>query len=318
MRSTTRVRSKNFFVACCTALSLITLASANCWVIEHPLPIYKTFSGSAKTWSSIPYFDRVIESDPKNWINYYERGKAYDQIGCLQLALADYDQALKFRPADLDIIEQRSNLLYKIGDYKRSLADRNWLMSERAATSYDYARRAQLLEQLGKKELVLADARQAINLSPNLADGHLVLAYALLSLENTTDATSQCQIANDLLPLKRRFLTELCTAQILIAEKQWVKSIEHCNKALSKNCYAATALWLRALDYYYLRNYNQAVTDATDSICYNPMLAAPYLVRAEAYYKLGRKHEGDRDRKTALELDLHLDNIADICYRVFP
>lgn len=301
-----------------SAVGLVLLSAANCWIIQFPFPIYKTFSGDSKIWSSIPYLDRVIESDPDNWKNYFKRGIAYEKFGYYQLALSDYDQAAKLDPNNAHVIKRRAFVLYSSGNFVRALSDRNRLMSLRGASSEDYAQRSRIFEQLNKRNSALTDAKEAVYLKPSSPGAHLALAYAYLGVNKLPEALSECRPAQELLPVKSRFVAKLCEAQVLLAQKQWSQSINLCNEVLNQNPYGWNALWIKALGEYNLGEYDQAVRNATASICQNPMQAAPYLIRSEAYRKLNRDADAARDNKTARKLDARLVHLSDIYNRDIP
>ena len=300
------------------AVSLVLLSAANCWIVQFPFPIYKIFSGDSRVWNSIPYLDRAIESDPYNWKNYYQRGRAYEKFRYYQLALNDYDKTAKLNPDNVHNIEHRACVQYYAGNFLKALADRNWVMSARGACSEDYADRSRILEQLNKSDSALTDARTAVYLKPSSAGAHLALAYACLRINNLQEALHECRMAQVLSPADSRFAAKLCEAQVLIAQEQWSQSINLCNEALKQNPDGWNALWIKALAQYNLGEYNQAVRNATASICLNPMQATPYLIRAESHNKLNRYIDAAKDRNTAKKLDANLEHLRDICNRVIP
>jgi tetratricopeptide (TPR) repeat protein len=300
------------------AICLVGLAAANCWIVQQPLPLYKLLPPDSRIWGSIPYFDRLIESNPNNWKNYFRRGRAYERVGYFQSALSDYDMALRYHPKSPRIIQRRTWVLYCSRNFSKALNDCNWLMSARTPTAADYIQRSRILEQLSQPDKALIDANRAVVMEPNSGWAHIVRAYAYLSARNLPEAKTDYSIAAKLLPPKSNFVAQLCAAQLFIAQKQWHKAIKSCDEVLLSNPYGWNASCLRALALYNLGNYDQAACDATASIGRTPLQAAPYLIRAQVYYQLKKYSNADRDRRTAAEIDPTLRSINDICYYTLP
>lgn len=310
------------------AICLTTVTLMNCWVAQLPLPIYKLLSGQTRLWLSIPYFDRLIEYNPDGYKNYLERGKDYEHFGYLQFALNDFNRAAKLKPEDPEIIRCRASTEYLMGDLSKALSDFTCLIeSDRQPALYpalalDLSGRAQTYDELHESNLGLKDAQEAIKLCPSLAQAYLARAYAYLGLSQYTDALS------DSLTVRRLSLRDgyyvlglLCSAQACGAQQHWQKALVLCNSALGVQTHMRTAqwvqglaLWIRALAQYNLGYSQQAVDDASESIGLNPMVAAPYLVRASAYNRLGDYDQAALDTAQAHKIEPSLRGTNDLVW----
>jgi tetratricopeptide (TPR) repeat protein len=88
------------------------------------------------------------------------RGKALAQTGALDRAIADFDQALKWRPRNAEALAARGAIWMKKKDYARALADLDQSIESQPTIS-GYLVRGLVHETQGKCSLAMADYRQA-------------------------------------------------------------------------------------------------------------------------------------------------------------
>jgi tetratricopeptide (TPR) repeat protein len=72
---------------------------------------------------AIAEFDRAIKLDPNNATAYFGRGRGYLRKGDNSRAVADYSQALRLNPNDVISYSNRGRAYARMGDYDNAVAD---------------------------------------------------------------------------------------------------------------------------------------------------------------------------------------------------
>ena len=72
---------------------------------------------------AISDFDQALKLDPQNAEPFYDRGSAYFQKGNYDRALQEYDEAIKLKPDYVDAYNNRGDVYYQKGDVDRALQD---------------------------------------------------------------------------------------------------------------------------------------------------------------------------------------------------
>ena len=68
-------------------------------------------------------WNRLIESDPKNWEYYRGRAQTYESLSMPAEALADYGRVLELNPKEANTFQVRGLLRFRRGDVAGSIAD---------------------------------------------------------------------------------------------------------------------------------------------------------------------------------------------------
>ena len=100
---------------------------------------------------------------------HFNRGNLYKKQGKLDLALADYNQAINLNPNDGVTYVSRGLFYYEQEKNKLALTDYNQAIDLNPKLAEAYNNRGLLSSEQGKKDLALADYNQAIDLNPELA-----------------------------------------------------------------------------------------------------------------------------------------------------
>lgn len=88
------------------------------------------------------------------------RGEAYEKLGNLKKAIADYEAAVKFHPKNFDYRKSLLRALKKANEDQRALALINQLLSEDDAPDL-YYKRAEILKKMGQIEKANIDISRA-------------------------------------------------------------------------------------------------------------------------------------------------------------
>jgi S1-C subfamily serine protease len=143
---------------------------------------------------------RLIQQNPRNAVNYYNRAISYRELGKIDLALADYNRAIELNPRYHEALNNRGTIYMSRDDNERALEDftrsteanpryaiahnnrgealENLNRLEQALTAYSraieinpkyaraYANRGDIWRKMGKREDAIADYRHALRLDP--------------------------------------------------------------------------------------------------------------------------------------------------------
>jgi len=96
------------------------------------------------------------------------RGSAYYDKGEYEIAITDFDDALKLGPPSGTIFHNRGNAFRGKGDYARAIADYDATIKLEPKSTFSFQNRGIAKEALGDLDGALADINQAIRLDPTL------------------------------------------------------------------------------------------------------------------------------------------------------
>lgn len=99
---------------------------------------------------------------------YNLRGSAYYDKGDNDIAIADFDDALKLGPPSGIVFHNRGNAWRGKGDYARAIADYDMSIKADPRSAFSFQNRGISKEALGDLDGALADINQAIRLDPTL------------------------------------------------------------------------------------------------------------------------------------------------------
>jgi len=182
--------------------------------------------------------------------------------GNLQTAIAGYTEAIR-----LDL------------NYALAFAGRS-----RAYTNYagNFATGAAIRESFDKAQ---ADARAAIELAPELAEGHLALGYFFVGTLDFTQAREAYERALALAPGNARALR--MSGSFLVLMGQFDEGISAARRALALDPLNGNSHDVLGLGLYFARRYREAIQAFADTITLDPALPEAYGYRGLAYYGLG-------------------------------
>jgi tetratricopeptide (TPR) repeat protein len=99
---------------------------------------------------------------------YNMRGSAYFDKGEYDIAIADFNDALRIGPPSGTIFHNRGNAWHAKGDNARAIADYDEAIRLSPKEAYSYQNRGSVKQALGDLDGALADINQAIRLNPAL------------------------------------------------------------------------------------------------------------------------------------------------------
>jgi tetratricopeptide (TPR) repeat protein len=99
---------------------------------------------------------------------YNLRGSAYYDKGENDIAIADFNDALRIGPPSGIIYHNRGNAYRSLGDHARAIADYDAAIKADPKEAYSYQNRGASKQALGDLDGALADINEAIRLNPTL------------------------------------------------------------------------------------------------------------------------------------------------------
>jgi tetratricopeptide (TPR) repeat protein len=114
---------------------------------------------------AIADYNQAIKIDPKSALAHHNRGVAYDHKGDHDRAIQDFDQAIKLKPTALAHFNRGNAYLGK-SQYDQAIDDYNQAIRLKPDFAAAYDNRCWARAVTGDLKLALADCNQAIRLAP--------------------------------------------------------------------------------------------------------------------------------------------------------
>lgn len=257
---------------------------------------------------------------PADTVRRYDKASRTDRARFAALETA-YGKVIENDPDDLDAYRARSQFRAMTWDWSGAIADLDTVI-EREPAAGDYLQRSTLLAELGKLDAALADADAAWELDPSIQTafarvavlpylGRAEEAIALLEEQsgNAGQERSLTMAVSELEAQLGRKEEGLQRLDALLAErpndpemlnaKCWYQAswnylpenlAQVCTEAVEKAFFSAPVLDSRALGYYRLGRYQEALKDLEAALSVSPEQTPTLFLRG-----IVRKELGDRD-----------------------
>lgn len=251
-------------------------------------------------------FAKAIAADSEEVSGYTSRASFLDGIGDLRGALADRTSAVKIAPS-VDTYLARSYAAYKLGDVKTALADAEsaraldpssgaaiWRFSFLKAEQGDLASGTGLLDQ-----------RIALG-------GELRPAYR----NAKADLLAQFGAVEEALKIYDELIAQKPGSPSLMNQRCWAKAtrsvmldtaLKDCTSAIELSNDATAALDSRAMVWYRMGRYEEALADLDTVLAATPSKNASRFMRAVVLKAVHRDAEGAKDLAIARRLDPTID-----------
>jgi tetratricopeptide (TPR) repeat protein len=267
--------------------------------------------------SAVDAFSKAIEFDQTEAKSWNNRGNAYLQLKQFAEARKDYDKAIELDPTVALFWVNRASVNLRLKDHTASLKDVEEALRLDKSNDSGYYTRGNLYTEQQKYDLALADYNQAIALKPRAlyfyGRGRLYLVSGKfdLAVKDNTDA-----LALD--PKNALALGNRAVAYTRL--RKFGPAADDVRLALELSPNSA---WLRYnLAYLLYQNaqYSLALDEATKVIASAPKWRDPYIVRSNAYVKLGNQVKAKADRDAAAKLGpggRPVENVSSFEFTIF-
>ncbi len=233
-------------------------------------------------------------------LGYLCRANAYRKLGQDQLAIEDYNEAIRMKPDFAESYASRGGTYSNLGQDQLAIEDYSEALRLEPNFAEAYLGRGTAYGKLGQGETAMKDYDEAIRLKPRFAEAYLTRGNAYLKLGQDQQAVKDY---SETIRLKPDF-----TEAYLARGNSYVKlgqnqaAIKDYNEAIRLKPDFAEAFAERGNAYSRLGQYPQAIADYNEAIRLKPDHAEAYNNRGAAYLIQGNKKTGCFDAQKACEL----------------
>ncbi|MBN8809397.1 MAG: DUF3857 domain-containing protein [Sphingomonas sp.] len=251
-------------------------------------------------------FAKAIADDPDEASGYISRASLRSGVADYRGAIADLTRAIALTPS-VDLYLKRSALSYDMGDTTAALADAE------AARALDPSS-ADAIGQVSSIKAERGDLPGAIS----LLDQRIALGGSLRNAYREAKASvlSEYGNPNEALALYDSLIADKPGSPSLMNARCWAKgtrqimlesALKDCTAAIELSTNTSGSLDSRALVWFRLGKYQEALTDLDAVLAATPSLAESRFMRAIVLAKLGRETEAHKELVIARRLKPSVD-----------
>ena len=249
----------------------------------------------------IPAYDQVIRLDPKNAIVHVSRGTAYNTMGDIERALADFSEAIRLDPKNAIVYANRGAAYSIVGDYDRAIKDYDRAVELDPKNVFAYRTRADAYNSKGDRDRAIQDYDRAIELDAK--DAH---TYALRGIVYTSkgDHYRAIQDFDEAIQLDPKFVQAYSARGLAYAMKgDYDLAMQDLDQGVQLDPTNAMIYQNRGAAYERMGERERAIADYDQAIQLDPKNALSYLNRGSAYESKGDHDRAIRNYDEAIQLD---------------
>lgn len=229
------------------------------------------------------------------------RGNAYYAKKELDLAIADYDQAIRLNPNDAVFYSNRGGALLGKNQPDRAIADLDQAIRLNGKNARPYLERGHAYRSKGLLERAIADYAQAILLNPNDPNAYNYRGNAYYSRKEFDLAIADFGKSLALNASQPIIFNLRGTAYYL--QKDYPHALADFDRAVALDARYAFAFASRGNTYLAMREFDRAIADYDTAIGLNPNLVRAYHARGNAYSAKGQYDKAILDFDQVIRLD---------------
>lgn len=289
-----------------TLLSAFALAGCNSYTTD--MAAVGTCQQSKTADDLIKYCDAALKLDLEWYMQspvYNDRGLGYMLKKQYDLALADFDQAIKLRNHEPVLYANRGDAYSGKHDFDKALADYDHALALAPGFTEAYIHRGLVYLWKREDDKALSNFDTAVRMGRGDANALMFRAVGYLAIHDYTKATADFRRALDLQPDSAAAEDGLCRSLALLG--QTYEAIRHCERAAKAAPKPAGPLFARG--YAELRNgdWKAALADCGAAADMTPVAAAPLFCRGYAHERLGEADAANADYAAARAADGKID-----------
>lgn len=271
---------------------------------------------------AIEDFDVVLEQEPDNYMAVFNRGLLRDKTGDYRGAIADYTSVLNAYPNFLMGYSCRAQARRKTGDLKGADADEfivlkaqieagNKGQNQQTASSKETTRKKSDKDVNNFRKIVVADneeqdSKYKTDYRGRVQDRNVTILpqpmFALNYYERREEVQKQLHVSkyidalNDKHLLPHRLLITNMEASLDERQvQQHFAAIDQATAQIVASPAAALPYYARAMDFYLVQDFDNALKDLDDAIGHDASFMAAYFMRAVIHYKQIEYRKRDTD-----------------------
>ena len=246
-----------------------------------------------------------IGPTPTDAEGFSRRGAARSMREDIPGAFADYGQAIKLAPDNIEYLRQRARLYERMRQPLRAVEDIDRLLKLKPDDVDALVMRAGMRLRLDRKADVRSDVDAAAAAAPKPSDQRLTLAEFYEAMEDYPKAIAQYDLWIAAHPDDNRrpiALNGRCWARAM-GNIDLDRALKDCNSALSAMSHNASFLDSRGMVRLRMGDYAHALADYDESVKGGSNSAWTFYGRGIAKLRLGRTADGEADIAKAKSLE---------------
>jgi tetratricopeptide (TPR) repeat protein len=241
--------------------------------------------------SAVKDFTEFLNKNKTNRTIYYQRGLAYEKLGSIKEAEADFKRACDFG------FDKACNHI------ATTLAGPS--LSEGGTenrTANDWFKIATDFVAKGDYENAVSFFNRTIELEPNMSEAYLYRGLAYRNMQKYKEALADY---NKLLSIEPNSAPAYNNRGVVYWKQgKHKEALADYNKTISLAPNDYIVYNNRGVVYYEMGNYDSALADYSKAISLNPKFAQSYWNRAVSYLKINKKEDARKDFKSACDLKI--------------
>ncbi len=261
----------------------------------------KTYQEFEDLETTIQYYDKVINSNPNDWIAYNNRGRSKGKLGKSQNAISDFDEAIRLNPKFYGAYNNRGLAKRNLSKFEDSLSDFDAAIKLNPKGWGAYNNRGLTKRNLNKFQDAISDYDKAIKLNPKYYEAYTNRGLAKKNLGQLQDAISDCNEAIRLNPKSYEAYNNRGIVKNKLKKSQ--DAINDYNEAIRLNPKGWEAYNNRGLAKNNSGKFQDAINDYDEAIRLNPKYSEAYNNRGVAKKNLGNFQDAISDYNKSIKLN---------------
>ncbi|MBE5228288.1 MAG: tetratricopeptide repeat protein [Microcystis aeruginosa PMC 728.11] len=275
----------------------IDLAPRAAWYVNRGI-LYRR---QQKYELALDDYNKAIKLNPNHANAYNNRGNLYYDLQKYDLALADYDKAIEINPNFAILYNNRGGVYYNQQKYELALSDINKAIDINPNYAEAYYNRGNIYYDLQKYELALSDINKAIELNPNYAEAYNNRGLLYEDLQKYDLALSDYSKAIDINPnLAEAYVNRGVLYRL---QEKYDLALSDYSKAIEINRNLAGTYYNRGVLYRLQEKYDLALADYDKAIELNRNFAEAYVNRGVLYFEQKKYELALSDYNQAIDIN---------------
>lgn len=241
--------------------------------------------------NAVKDYTEFLNKNKTNRAIYYERGLAYEKMGSVKEAEADFKRACDFglEKACNHIASALGGIVVGEGGTENR-------------TASDWFKIAADFVDKGDYENAVSFCNRSIELEPNMAEAYLFRGLAYRNMQKYKEALADYDKLLSIDPNSAPAYNN--RGVVYWKQGKHKEALADYNKTISLAPNDYIVYNNRGVVYYEMGNYDSALADYTKAISLNSKFAQSYWNRAVSYLKLDRPEDARKDFKSACDLKI--------------